>query len=63
MEKIHSIGRRKKSVARVYLTKGKGNIMINNQDYKQYFPTLLLQYKLEQSQKTVSSFKDFDVLK
>ena len=41
MDKIHAIGRRKHSVARVYLQSGKGNITINNKDYKDYFPTLL----------------------
>ena len=61
METIHTIGRRKHSVARVYLKSGKGNIKINNKDYKDYFPTLLLQYKLEQSQNTVSTVKNFDI--
>ena len=61
MDTIHAIGRRKHSVARVYLKSGKGSIKINNKDYKEYFPTLLLQYKLEQSQNTISSSKDFDI--
>ena len=61
MDKIHSIGRRKHSVARVYLKSGKGNIKVNNKDYKDYFPTLLLQYKLEQSQNIVAQSKDFDI--
>ena len=36
MEKnvIHKIGRRKTSVARIYLKKGKGNILINSKDWK-----------------------------
>ena len=61
MDTIHAVGRRKHSVTRVYLKSGKGKIAINNKDYKEYFPTLLLQYKLEQSQNLVSSCKDFDV--
>ena len=61
MDTIHAIGRRKHSVARVYLKAGKGMIKVNNKDYKEYFPTMLLQYKLEQSQNTISSFKDFDI--
>ena len=61
MEKIHAIGRRKKSVARVYLKSGKGKIVVNTKDYKEYFPTLLLQFKLEQSQNTVSQSKNFDI--
>ena len=61
MDKIHAIGRRKHSIARVYLKSGKGAIKINNKDYKDYFPTTLLQYKIEQSQNVVSSSKDFDI--
>ena len=38
MEMINAIGRRKASVARVYLTKGDGSIIINGKDYKEYFP-------------------------
>ena len=62
METIHTIGRRKHSVARVYLKSGKGKIQINNKDYKDYFPTILLQYKLEQSQNLIGKSKDFDIL-
>jgi len=38
MEQINAIGRRKASVARVYLTQGTGNIIVNGKDYKEYFP-------------------------
>ena len=38
MEMINAIGRRKSSVARVYLTKGEGLILINGKDFKEYFP-------------------------
>jgi len=61
MERTHAIGRRKTSVARVYLKSGKGKIVINNKDYKEYFATMLLQSKIEQSQNTVSMSKDFDI--
>ena len=61
MEVTHAIGRRKTSVARIYLKSGKGNIKVNKKDYKEYFPTNLLQYKLEQAQNVVSLPKDFDI--
>jgi len=61
MEITHAIGRRKTSVARVYLQPGKGNIVVNKKDYKAYFATLLLQSKIEQSQNTVSVLNDFDI--
>lgn len=47
-ETIHSIGRRKTSVARVYLKKGKGNITINDKNFEQYFPTGVLQFLVQQ---------------
>ncbi|HOK25186.1 MAG TPA: 30S ribosomal protein S9 [Bacteroidales bacterium] len=37
MEVINATGRRKSAVARVYLTPGKGNITVNDRDYKEYF--------------------------
>ncbi len=39
MEKqINNVGRRKEAVARVYLSKGTGNITVNGKEYKNYFP-------------------------
>jgi small subunit ribosomal protein S9 len=38
MEIINTVGRRKASIARVYLKKGTGSITINGKDYKEYFP-------------------------
>ena len=35
--KFHGTGRRKKSIARVYLTPGKGNIVINKRSIDEYF--------------------------
>ncbi len=38
MEMINAVGRRKASVARVYLMKGTGKIQINGKDINEYFP-------------------------
>jgi small subunit ribosomal protein S9 len=38
METINAIGRRKASVARVYLSNGTGSIKVNGREYKEYFP-------------------------
>lgn len=38
MEMINATGRRKASIARVYLTKGEGNITINGKPLTEYFP-------------------------
>jgi len=37
MEIINAIGRRKASVARIYLTKGEGKVTVNGKDLKEYF--------------------------
>ena len=38
MEVINALGRRKTSVARVYLSKGTGAVTVNKKDYKVAFP-------------------------
>lgn len=38
METINAIGRRKASVARIYLSNGTGSIKVNGREYKEYFP-------------------------
>ncbi len=48
MEVNNTSGRRKTAVARIYLKAGDGRITINNKDYKEYFPTGILQYLVTQ---------------
>ncbi len=38
MDKYYATGRRKKSIAKVWLTKGEGQIQVNKRDIKEYFP-------------------------
>ncbi len=45
---INAIGRRKASVARVYLKQGSGHIMVNGRDYKEYFPQIHIQGKINE---------------
>ena len=61
MEVIHKIGRRKTSVARIYLSKGKNKMIINGKDYKDYFPTTSLQYKIIQPFKLTDNIGKFDL--
>lgn len=61
METIHTIGRRKASVARLYITEGKGNFIINGKDYKDYFPVETLQYKLNQPFKVIEQESKYDI--
>lgn len=61
MELINAIGRRKTAVARVYLKKGKGNIVVNDIDYKKYFPTAILQYTIHQPLKAAKLEEKYDI--
>ncbi len=61
MEVIHKIGRRKKSVARIYLSKGKDKVTVNGKDFKDYFPTTSLQYKIIQPFKLTDNIGKFDL--
>jgi len=61
METIHTIGRRKASVARIYMSNGKGNITVNGKDFKEYFPVDTMQFKLEQPFKISDLVGKFDV--
>lgn len=61
MEVIHKIGRRKTAVARVYISSGKGNITVNKRDFKEYFSTPTLQYKVNQAFELTNTTGQFDV--
>jgi len=61
MDVINKIGRRKSSVARVYLSAGKGNMTINNKDVKDYFKVDTLHYKLNQPFMLTETEGQYDV--
>ena len=61
MEVIHTIGRRKTAVARVYVSQGKGNITVNKREMNAYFTTPTLQYKVNQPLAMTNNENNFDV--
>jgi small subunit ribosomal protein S9 len=61
MEMINAIGRRKASVARVYLTQGSGAITVNGKEMKEYFPVLHTQYNLTDPMLTVGVEGTYDI--
>ncbi|MFT6167047.1 MAG: small subunit ribosomal protein S9 [Vicingaceae bacterium] len=61
MEVINTLGRRKKSVARIYMTKGKGQYTINGKDYKEYFTTVALQYRINQPFTLTDNVDQYDL--
>lgn len=60
-EVINTIGRRKTSVARIYLRPGKGEIFVNKRDYKEYFPLETLQTIMCQPLTTLDAIESFDI--
>ena len=61
MEVIKTIGRRKTAVARAYLSSGKGEIKVNNRDFKEYFPSEVLQIIVKQPLVTTEENDNFNI--
>lgn len=61
MEVINALGRRKTAVARVYLTKGKGNITINKKSLTEVFPIDVLQAKVNQPFVLTETVGQYDI--
>jgi small subunit ribosomal protein S9 len=61
MEIINTIGRRKTSVARVYVKPGKGQIVVNERELKDYFPSEILQTTVKQALTIVKQEANYDV--
>ena len=61
MSVTNTSGRRKTAVARIYLKDGNGTITVNGKDHKEYFPTLPLQYIVNQAFIVAEVTGQFDV--
>ena len=61
MEVINTIGRRKAAIARVYLSEGKGQITVNNRDFRDYFPDKQLHYIGEQPLHLLEVRDNYDI--
>jgi small subunit ribosomal protein S9 len=61
MEVLNTLGRRKTAVARIYLKDGNGTILVNGRDYKEYFPTGILQYVVRQPLEIVGALEIYDI--
>lgn len=57
----NSVGRRKEAVTRVFISKGTGNITVNDKDYKTYFPLVYLQNQVERPLKTIEATDKYDI--
>ena len=61
MEVINTIGRRKAAIARIYMSEGKGQIIVNNRDFKEYFPDKQLHYVVEQPLNLLELRDNYDI--
>ncbi|MDR0985989.1 MAG: 30S ribosomal protein S9 [Mycoplasmataceae bacterium] len=55
------LGRRKSSIARVILSPGSGNILVNNKKPSEYFPNKLVIQDMEQPLAMTDNLKSFDI--
>lgn len=60
MDIINTVGRRKTSVARLYMRPGKGSFIINGKELDKYFASELLRLIVEQPLKLVDASSTFD---
>ena len=61
MELYNTIGRRKTSIARIYMGKGKGTIKINDREFEEYFPTTVLQTIVKQPLALLEVDGEYDI--
>ncbi len=54
-------GRRKSSVARVYLSAGEGNIIVNGKELKEYLPQALLRMVVKSPLEITETVNQFDI--
>ena len=59
--KYYGTGRRKSSVARVYITPGKGKIIVNEKDVNEYMPYATLVMDLKQPLEVLNVADKYDV--
>ena len=61
MEITNTSGRRKTSVARIYMQAGQGNITINDRDMKSYFSNELLENVVNQPLTILEQVGQYDI--
>jgi small subunit ribosomal protein S9 len=61
MEVIHKIGRRKTSVARIYMSKGDQKHIVNGKALEEYFPTATLQSKIKKPLELTDNLTTYNI--
>jgi small subunit ribosomal protein S9 len=57
----NAVGRRKEAITRVFISKGSGNITVNDKNYKEYFTLVYLQNQIEAPLKKIEALDKFDI--
>ena len=61
MDVVNALGRRKSSIARVYVSEGTGQITINKKDLTEYFPSSILQFVVKQPLQLLEAAEKYDI--
>jgi small subunit ribosomal protein S9 len=61
MEVTRTLGRRKTAVARINMTPGKGEIKVNGREFKEYFPSEILQIIVNQPFSITDNVGSYDL--
>ena len=61
MEVINAVGRRKTSVARIFMSKGKGEILINEKSLADYFPVMFHQNSVMKPLQVTEMVSEFNI--
>ena len=61
MEVVNALGRRKRAIARIFVSEGTGKITINKRDLAQYFPSTILQYVVKQPLNKLGAAEKYDI--
>lgn len=61
MDVVKALGRRKTAIARIYLKEGDGKILINKRDFREFFPTAILHYVVEQPLQLTENLGKYDI--
>jgi small subunit ribosomal protein S9 len=59
---VHSVGRRKTAVARVYVAKGEGKIVVNRRELSDYFSKATGRYVVNQPLNLTNTSDKYDIL-
>ena len=61
MEVVNALGRRKRAIARIFVSEGTGKITINKRDLAEYFPSTILQYVVKQPLNKLGAAEKYDI--